>query len=75
MVTFLKALLIIISLLLILVILVQSKGAGLSATFGGTNEIYRTKRGADKVLHLATIILAVFWALTALLIPLWTKFF
>lgn len=73
--TFLQILLIILSILLILAILVQNKGAGLSATFGGGNEVYRTKRGADKILYLSTVILAVFWALTALLIPLWGKFF
>ena len=75
MLTFLKLLLVILSVLLILVILMQNKGAGLSATFGGASEVYRTKRGADKVLHLATILIAVFWALTALLIPVWGKFF
>lgn len=48
-----------ISLLLIVTVLSQSKGNGLSATFGGTGEFYAQKRGAEKVLFNITLILAV----------------
>ncbi len=52
---------IVVSVLLILSILLQNRGAGLGASFGGGGEIYRTKRGAEKFLFRATIILiAVF---------------
>lgn len=44
--------------LLIIVILLQQKGAGLGAAFGGSGNIYSTKRGIDKVLHRLTIILS-----------------
>lgn len=43
-------------------ILLQAKGAGLGAVFGGEGNVYRTKRGAEKVLFIATIILAVIFA-------------
>lgn len=46
------------SVLLIVVILLQQKGSGLSGVFGGSSNIYSTKRGFDKILHYATIILA-----------------
>ncbi|MBT5346262.1 preprotein translocase subunit SecG [bacterium] len=52
--------------LLVLSILSQSKGTGLSATFGGTGEFYATKRGAEKVLYYSTIVLAVLFVLLSL---------
>lgn len=42
-----------------LAILLQAKGAGLGAVFGGEGNVYRTKRGAEKVLFIATIVLAI----------------
>ncbi|MBI4779223.1 preprotein translocase subunit SecG [Candidatus Falkowbacteria bacterium] len=50
---------IVIAALLMLAILLQNRGAGLSGVFGGTGNIYRTKRGIEKKLFIATIILAV----------------
>lgn len=47
------------SVLLIISILLQQRGTGLSATFGGEGNIYRTKRGIEKILFVATIILAI----------------
>lgn len=49
----------ILAVLLIGSILLQSKGAGLSQIFGGTGNIYRTKRGVEKMLFHFTIALAV----------------
>ena len=40
-------------------ILLQSRGSGLGNAFGGGGNIYRTKRGAEKVLFHATIITAI----------------
>jgi len=57
--TVINVILIIISILLITAILMQNRGAGMSNVFGGGNEIYRAKRGAEKVLFNATIVLAV----------------
>lgn len=49
---------IILGILLILVIIIQQKGAGLGSAFGGDLGFYRTKRGAEKLLFYVTIILA-----------------
>lgn len=49
----------IVSVLLTITVLSQSKGNGLSATFGGSGEFYAQKRGAEKVLFNTTLILAV----------------
>jgi preprotein translocase subunit SecG len=50
---------IIVSLFLIAAILLQARGTGLSAVFGGESSVYRTKRGMEKVLFISTIVLAV----------------
>lgn len=50
---------IVIAVLLIAAILLQSRGSGLSAVFGGTGNIYRTKRGLEKGLFVLTIILVI----------------
>lgn len=56
-----------IAMLLVAAILLQSKGVGLSAAFGGGGEIYQTKRGAEKIIFIFTIILAFLFTLTSLL--------
>ncbi len=50
---------IVLSVLLVIAILLQNRGAGLSDTFGGSGNVYQTKRGFDKFLFIATIVLAV----------------
>ena len=50
---------IIVSILLVLAILLQQRGAGLGAALGGGGEFYSTKRGAEKILANATIVLVV----------------
>lgn len=50
---------IILGILLIVVIIIQQKGSGLGASFGGDMGFYRTKRGAEKLLFYATIGIAV----------------
>lgn len=57
--TILSVVQITISILLISAILLQQRGTGLSAAFGGEGNIYRTKRGLEKVIFAATIVLAV----------------
>ncbi|MCK5084203.1 MAG: preprotein translocase subunit SecG [Candidatus Pacebacteria bacterium] len=56
---------IIVSILLIIAILLQNRGAGLSETFGGSGNVYQTKRGFDKFLFIATVILAILFLGTA----------
>lgn len=52
--------------LLVVTILFQQRGAGLSAAFGGEGGVYFKKRGAEKVVFIATIVLAVLFILSAL---------
>ena len=55
-----------VSALLIIAILSQEKGIGLSAAFGGGGEFYRSKRGIDKLLYVVTIVLSALFILTSL---------
>ena len=48
-----------IAVLLIAVIMIQNRGAGLGGIFGGEGGVYRTKRGAEKIIFIATIVLAI----------------
>lgn len=52
--------------LIILSILLQQRGASLGAGFGGSGELYTTRRGIDKNLFELTIILAVVFVLSIL---------
>lgn len=55
-----------ISIMLIVVILLQQKGSGLSGVFGGEGNFYRTKRGFERFLFIATILLATLFIGSAL---------
>ena len=44
---------------LVVSVLLQSRGGGLSTAFGGSGESYGTRRGMEKSIHIITIILAV----------------
>lgn len=48
-------------------ILLQQRGAGLGGIFGGEGGVYRTKRGAEKVIFISTIILAVIFLASSIL--------
>lgn len=59
--------------LMIIAILLQQRGASLGAGFGSSGELYTTRRGLDKNLFEATIILAVIFVvsiLSGLLLPI-----
>ncbi|OGH87101.1 MAG: preprotein translocase subunit SecG [Candidatus Magasanikbacteria bacterium RIFOXYA1_FULL_40_8] len=47
------------AILLIIVVLMQQKGSGLGAAFGGSSNVYSSKRGLDKVLYRATIVFSI----------------
>ena len=55
-----------ISVLLMGAVLLQQRGTGLSATFGGEGNVYRTKRGLEKIIFAATIVLAVLFFASAI---------
>ena len=63
---FLPIIQIIISVLLIGAILLQSRGSGLSSVFGGESTFYHTRRGIEKIIFWATIILAILFIATSL---------
>ena len=50
---------IVLAVLLIAAILLQARGTGLGAAFGGGGNVYRTKRGAEKKLFQLTIVIAI----------------
>lgn len=52
--------------LLITTVLLQARGSGLGSVFGGEGNVYRTKRGFEKVLFTSTIVLSVLFFATAL---------
>lgn len=47
------------ALLMMVAILLQQRGASLGAGFGGSSELYTTRRGFDKNLFDVTVIFAV----------------
>ncbi len=55
---------IVLAILMSLLILIQSRGASLGAGFGGSSEIHTTRRGVDKSLHQATIIVSILFVLS-----------
>lgn len=59
-----------VSILLIAAILLQQRGSGLSGVFGGEGNVYRTKRGFEKTLFIATIVLGILFLLFAFLVLL-----
>ena len=53
----------IVSIALMASVLLQSRGAGLGATFGGDSSVYRSRRGIEKRLFQFTIILAILFVI------------
>lgn len=47
------------SVILVGLILLQAKGAGLATVFGGEGNVYSTRRGAERVIFYATIVVAI----------------
>lgn len=56
----------VVSILLLLAILIQANGTSLGRAFGGLTS-YHTKRGAERALFYATIILSLFFVALSLL--------
>ncbi len=58
---------IIISITLIIIILIQVKGESLTGAFGGGGGVARTRRGLERTLFNATIVLAALFLLISFL--------
>ena len=56
-----------IAVLLIITILLQQRGSGLSSSFGGQGNVYSTKRGLEKILFRSSIALGALFLIAALL--------
>jgi preprotein translocase subunit SecG len=54
------------AILMLLAILLQQRGASLGAGFGSSGELYTTRRGLDKNLFEATIVMSVIFILSIL---------
>lgn len=59
---------IVVAMLLIMCILLQMQGSGLSGAFGGTSQVYRSKRSIEKFLVIFTVILIVIFGILSLLL-------
>lgn len=58
---------IVVAILLMFAILMQAKGVGVGTIFGGEGQFYKSRRGVEKLLLIATIILSLFFVLTSIL--------
>lgn len=57
----------VLSVLLIALVLIQSKGVGLGRSFGGGGEVYHTRRGAERVIFIFTIVIAMLFVASSTL--------
>ena len=58
---------ILVSVALIVLVLLQAKGAGLGGVFGGEGSVYKSRRGVEKTLFNLTIVFSVLFLLISLL--------
>lgn len=56
----------ILGIILTILIILQAKGTGVGTAFGGEIGFYRTKRGVEKMLFIASIIISTLFLLSAL---------
>lgn len=59
---------ILVSALLIMAILLQARGSGLSASFGGAGEFYQSRRSLERILIYATIVLGLLFGALSLIL-------
>ena len=52
--------------LLVILILLQSRGASLGAGFGASGELYTTRRGLEKSIFSVTVVVAVIFIISIL---------
>ncbi|MEK7521747.1 MAG: preprotein translocase subunit SecG [Patescibacteria group bacterium] len=55
----------ILAIFLVILILIQNRGAGIGSTWGGSGESYITRRGLDKLLFRLTILDAVLFIIVS----------
>lgn len=57
----------VLAILLTVVVLLQQRGSGLGAAFGGGGSVYGTRRGVDKILFQITIVVSILFFVAAVL--------
>ena len=57
---------ILIAVLLIVTILIQAKGSGLGEAWGGSSELFTSRRGTEKIIFMTTIVLAILFLLSSI---------
>ena len=57
---------IVVSIAVMVAILLQARGTGLSSTFGGDSAVYRSRRGIERTLWQFTIVLIALFVLFSL---------
>lgn len=65
--TAIQILVVLVSVVLVGVLLLQTKGSGLGAVLGSDSGIFRTRRGLEKILFRFTIVWASLFVLLALI--------
>lgn len=58
---------VILSLVLVGLVLLQSRGGGIGSSFGGSNVRYSSRKGLEKTIFYATILVSVLFAAVSLL--------
>lgn len=56
------------AILMVMAILLQQRGTGLGNAFGGTGNVYRTKRGIEQILSYFTVVTGFIFCLSSLLV-------
>lgn len=64
--TILQIVTVVSAILMMIAVLLQQRGASLGAGFGGSSELYTTRRGLDKNLFEVTIFLSIVFVLSIL---------
>lgn len=64
--SFLEVVIFVSAILIVILILLQQRGATLGAGFGSSSELYTTRRGLEKSLFVTTIVLSVIFAVSIL---------
>lgn len=62
---------VIVAVALVTTIILQQKGSGVGGVFGGGSAVYRSRRGAEKIMHYATIVCAILLGVISLTLVLY----
>lgn len=69
--TTLTAIQVISAVIMVMAILLQQRGTGLGSAFGGTGNVYRTKRGIENILLWITVCTAFIFLTSSLFIVIY----